>query len=612
MNLIDYLKQCKEKQIKKAEADIHHFNKKINDASTQKMFEKLSAGVITLPYLSQQQKTEMQRELKKLQKIMDDISSKQCAFNIHINKYADTQSKKTFTSALELQHAGQQLLLSTFCNHKTQLQTFLTKYNNLISYIPFWENAQQLESKYNPIDIDFNLIQSMLDELQFNYTNMKKEQEKNKKLHKVASIQTNPNQQEVIYKEKEVIKEIYKDNPQQQLQIDELKKQITKLKEEISNLKTQNQLLQAHELTYGLNCMQDIQAGIQMYIQIGTADSKNSLAQLYQQGKMIAQNIKLARQIYKANIKTNNLQSIFQYGKIELINKKKIQKGIQYIKQAADQGHIEACLDLAILYYQGVQQNNEFLFQKNQQLAKQYANKGQHTSRGMCDLGIIETDSLKSINYLNEAIKKEYTPAFYYLGLHYLQDQEKEKGLSLLLQGALNQDLRCVEELYQYLYEDSLNSNSLNKFQDYLQLLAVTKQSSEAFYYLGLCNNNNLLLQQTYYQLGSKLNNQKCLDKLSEINKDVQIYSQIVEMGQNQALFQLGQHYEQQGKYLNAIDYYKQSKSQQSYNRISQIYQSQLKNDALAKEYEQLAFVSPRFDSESEIAQSLIITQSKS
>ncbi|CAK64583.1 unnamed protein product (macronuclear) [Paramecium tetraurelia] len=611
MNLIDYLKQCKEKQIKKVEADIHHFNKKINDASSQKMFEKLSAGVNTLPYLSQQQKTEMQRELKKLQKIMDDISSKQCAFNIHINKYADTQCKKTFTSALELQHAGQQLLLSTFCNHKTQLQTFLTKYNNLITYIPFWEYAQQLESKYNLIDIDFNLIQSMLDELQLNYTNMKKEQEKNKKLHKVASIQTNPNQQEVIYKEKEVIKEIYKDNPQQQLQIDELKKQITKLKEEISNLKTQNQLLQAHELTYGLNCMQDIQEGIQMYIQIGTADSKNALAQLYQQGKLVAQNIKQARQIYKSNIKSNNLQSVFQYGKIELINKKKIQKGIQYIKQAADQGHIEACLDLAILYYQGVSQNNEFLFQKNQQLAKQYATKGQHTCRGMCDLGIIETDSLKSINYLNEAIKKEYTPAYYYLGLHYLEDHEKEKGLSLLLQGALNQDLRCVEELYQYLYEDSLHANSLNKFQDYLQLLAVTKQSSEAYYYLGLCNNNNLLLQQTYYQLGSKLNNQKCLDKLSEINKDVQIYSQIVEMGQNQALFQLGQHYEQQGKYLNAIDYYKQSKSQQSYNRISQIYQSQLKNDALAKEYEQLAFVSPRFDSESEIAQSLIITQSK-
>lgn len=40
----------------------------------------------------------------------------------------------------------------------------------------------------------------------------------------------------------------------------------------------------------------------------------------------------------------------------------------------------------------------------------------------MCDLGIIETDSLKSIQYLNEAIKKEYTPAYYYLGLHYLED----------------------------------------------------------------------------------------------------------------------------------------------------------------------------------------------
>ncbi|CAD8126189.1 unnamed protein product [Paramecium sonneborni] len=610
MNLIEYIKQCKELQIKRVEADIHHFNKKINDASTHKLFEKLSTGVQTLPYLDQTQKTEMQRELKRLQKIMDDISSKQCVFNIHINKYADIQCKKTFSSALELQYAGQQLLLSTFCNHKTQQQSFLTKYKALISYIPFWEHAQQLESKYNLIDIDFNQVQSMLDQLKLSYRNLKKEPEKIQKLFKEAETQTK--QLEVVYKEKEIIKEIYKDNPQQQLQIEELKKQIIQLKEEISNLKDQNQLLQAHELTYGINCLQDIQAGIQMYIQINNVDAKNALAQLYQQGKLIAQNIKLARQIYKQNINYQSLQATFQYGKIELINKQKIQKGIQYIKQAADQGHIEASLDLAILYYQGVNQNNEQILPKNLQSALKYVAKGQHTSRGICDLGIIETDSQKSINYLNEAIAKGYFHAYYYLGLHYIQDQQKEQGLSFLLQGALNQDLGCVEELYQYLYEDALHSNNLLKFKDYLQLLAVTKQSSEAYYYLALCSYNNLELQQAYYQLGSKLNNQKCQAKLQEIKNDISIYSQIVENGQNQALFQLGQHYEQQGKYLNAIDYYKQSKTQQSYNRISQIYQTQLQNETLAKEYEQLAFVSPRFDSDNEIAQSLIITQSKS
>lgn len=51
MNLIEYIKSCLEKQNKKVEADLIHFNKKINDAATHKLFEKLSNGVITLPFL---------------------------------------------------------------------------------------------------------------------------------------------------------------------------------------------------------------------------------------------------------------------------------------------------------------------------------------------------------------------------------------------------------------------------------------------------------------------------------------------------------------------------------------------------------------------------------
>lgn len=37
-----------------------------------------------------------------------------------------------------------------------------------------------------------------------------------------------------------------------------------------------------------------------------------------------------------------------------MLNESNLQLGIQYLKNAADQGHIEASLDLGILYYKGV------------------------------------------------------------------------------------------------------------------------------------------------------------------------------------------------------------------------------------------------------------------
>jgi hypothetical protein len=40
--------------------DIHHFNKKISDSVRTEMFKKLGNGILTLPYLNDQQKTNMQ------------------------------------------------------------------------------------------------------------------------------------------------------------------------------------------------------------------------------------------------------------------------------------------------------------------------------------------------------------------------------------------------------------------------------------------------------------------------------------------------------------------------------------------------------------------------
>ncbi|KAM3135188.1 hypothetical protein pb186bvf_012653 [Paramecium bursaria] len=561
---------------RKLKVDVNHFYQRIQDASNNKLFTNLAQTITQTQKIQQPQLNQIVLLLKNLQDVMNDLHQKKKSIKIKINKFIDQWAQETFSLALELNHSAHELAQAS-CGGGERLKSFNNIYEKFEVNSYLWLQLHQFENA--DILIDENQLRQKLEELlkgnqQIVYIERNNEmkvekQEKAVLVNQQEQIRT-IEVEKIVYKDREVIKEVEKiiyipQNNQTIPNMDNLQNEIKKINQQLEIL------LRAHENIHGINCIPNISQGINLYKQANDVNSNNALGQLYMEGKHVDQNLTTALQYYKYGVQRQNPESLYQAGKLLMLMKQDLQTGFEYIRKASDLNHQEAIIDLGLIYYQGIRQNQNYFIEPDHMMAINLLKKAQNNPRGSYFLGLYSDNPQEQQFYIQKSIEMGNNQGYHALG----QIQENlgniQEALKYYKQGAILHENTCIEAILPILYEQSLDNDNMEEFQSYLRELIVNNICSDAYYYMGLTNNDPKL-QIKYYQIGMEMGNPKCMVKIGDIDNNEELYFKAAKLGNPEGLYKVGLIFERQGNDELAFQCFQDSKTKESYKKLAEYY----------------------------------------